>query len=199
MNQKGKQSLLKLYQTQGLYDTCRITGLKTYDIINILNQPLDTQLSNDLLFDMLKSGVLPKKYNDIEFFIGNDGVWYLDKKFDMGGDTYMKVYSMATPFWDGTDGLPFDTTNYTIFDKSNDKKISISDLTKTVIKSFDEDCNYLNCEAPTQQPKATEHIDLMIEMISELIKKGFAYEINKHVYFEVKKFGDYGQLSNKKL
>jgi len=39
----------------------------------------------------------------------------------------------------------------------------------------------------------------MIEMISELIKKGFAYENNKHVYFEVKKFKDYGQLSNKKL
>ena len=80
-----------------------------------------------------------------------------------------------------------------------EKKISISDLTEAVIKSFTEDCNYLNCEKPTQQPKATEHIDLMIVMISELIKKGFAYENNKNVYFEVKKFDDYGQLSNKKL
>ena len=86
-----------------------------------------------------------------------------------------------------------------IIKSSNDKKISISDLTETVIKSFSEDCNYLNCEVPTQQPKATEHIDLMIEMISELINKGFAYENNKHVYFEVKKFDDYGKLSNKKL
>jgi cysteinyl-tRNA synthetase len=82
---------------------------------------------------------------------------------------------------------------------SNEKKISISDLTQTVIKSFSEDCNYLNCEIPTAQPKATEHIDLMIEMVLELIKKGFAYENNNHVYFEVKKFDDYGQLSNKKL
>jgi cysteinyl-tRNA synthetase len=86
-----------------------------------------------------------------------------------------------------------------IIKSSNEKKISISDLTQTVIKSFNEDCNYLNCEIPTAQPKATEHIDLMIEMVSELIKKGFAYENNKHVYFEVKKFDDYGQLSNKKL
>ncbi|MDC0240173.1 cysteine--tRNA ligase [Candidatus Pelagibacter sp.] len=86
-----------------------------------------------------------------------------------------------------------------IIKSSNEKKISISDLTETVIKSFGEDCNYLNCENPTQQPKATEHIDLMIEMVSELIKKGFAYENNKHVYFEVKKFNDYGLLSNKKL
>ena len=86
-----------------------------------------------------------------------------------------------------------------IIKSSNEKKISISDLTETVIESFTEDCDYLNCEKPTQQPKATEHIDLMIVMISELIKKGFAYENNKHVYFEVKKFDDYGQLSNKKL
>jgi cysteinyl-tRNA synthetase len=86
-----------------------------------------------------------------------------------------------------------------IIKSSNEKKIFISDLTETVIKSFSEDCNYLNCEIPTAQPKATEHIDLMIEMVSELIKKGFAYENNKHVYFEVKKFDDYGQLSNKKL
>ena len=86
-----------------------------------------------------------------------------------------------------------------IIKSSNEKKISISDLTQTIIKSFSEDCNYLNCEIPTAQPKATEHIDLMIEMVSELIKKGFAYENDKHVYFEVKKFDDYGQLSNKKL
>jgi len=86
-----------------------------------------------------------------------------------------------------------------IIKSSNEKKISISDLTKKIIKSFSEDCKYLNCENPTEQPKATEHIDLMIEMISELIRKGFAYEINKHVYFEVKKFDAYGQLSNKKL
>ena len=86
-----------------------------------------------------------------------------------------------------------------IIKSSNEKNISISDLTENVIKSFNEDCNYLNCENPTHQPKATEHIDLMIEMISELIKKGFAYENNKHVYFEVKKFNDYGKLSNKKL
>ena len=86
-----------------------------------------------------------------------------------------------------------------IIKSSNEKNISISDLTEAVIKSFSKDCNYLNCENPTQQPKATEHIGLMIEMISELIKKGFAYENNKHVYFEVKKFDDYGKLSNKKL
>ena len=39
----------------------------------------------------------------------------------------------------------------------------------------------------------------MIKMISDLISKGYAYEKNNHVYFEVKKFKDYGKLSNKNL
>ena len=86
-----------------------------------------------------------------------------------------------------------------IIKSANEKKISISDLTKKIIESFNEDCKYLNCENPSHQPKATEHIGSMIEMVSELIKKGFAYEKNEHVYFEVKKFNDYGKLSNKKL
>ena len=86
-----------------------------------------------------------------------------------------------------------------IIKSSKDQNISTKELTEKVTKSFLEDCSYLNCENPSHQPKATEHIDLMIKMISELLKKGFAYENNKHVYFEVKKFSDYGKLSNKKL
>ncbi len=86
-----------------------------------------------------------------------------------------------------------------IIKSSKENNISILELTKKITQSFNEDCIYLNCEKPNHEPKATEHISEMIEMISELIKKGFAYEINKHVYFEVKKFKDYGLLSNKKL
>ncbi len=86
-----------------------------------------------------------------------------------------------------------------IIKSSQEKKISISNLTENVIKNFHEDCKFLNCESPSQEPKATDHINEMIDMILELIKNGFAYESNQHVYFEVKKFNDYGQLSNKRL
>ena len=86
-----------------------------------------------------------------------------------------------------------------IIKSSKDNKISIGDLTKKILNSFSEDCGYLNCDIPTHQPKATDHIPEMIEMITELIKKKFAYENNRHVYFEVKKFKDYGKLSNKNL
>jgi len=86
-----------------------------------------------------------------------------------------------------------------IIKSSQENKISISELTSKITKNFFEDCKFLKCEEPAYQPRATEHIDLMIEMVSELVKKGFAYENNHHVYFEVKKFKDYGKLSNKKL
>ncbi|MDC0517554.1 cysteine--tRNA ligase [Candidatus Pelagibacter sp.] len=86
-----------------------------------------------------------------------------------------------------------------IIKSSQEQKISTKELTEKVISSFFEDCKFLNCENPTYQPKATEHIDLMIEMINQLIKNGFAYENNNHVYFIVKNFSDYGKLSNKKL
>ena len=86
-----------------------------------------------------------------------------------------------------------------IIKSAQENNISISDLTKKIIKNFNEDCEFLNCEAPSAQPRATDHIDLMIKMISELITKDFAYENNDHVYFKVNKFNDYGKLSNKKV
>ena len=86
-----------------------------------------------------------------------------------------------------------------IIKTSQEKKISTKELTEKITKDFFNDCKFLNCSNPTHQPKATEHIELMVDMINNLIKKGFAYENKKHVYFEVKKFSDYGKLSNKNL
>ena len=86
-----------------------------------------------------------------------------------------------------------------IIQSAKDNKISISDLTNKITKNFHNDCKYLNCDEPNHEPKATENIQLMIDMVSNLVKKGFAYESNNHVYFEVKKFDDYGKLSNKKI
>ena len=80
-----------------------------------------------------------------------------------------------------------------IINSSQEKNITISDLTKKIIESFNDDCKFLNCETPTEQPKATDHINLMIKMVSELIDKGYAYENNKHVYIQVNKFSDYGK------
>ena len=86
-----------------------------------------------------------------------------------------------------------------IITSSIENKISVSELTGKITSIFHEDCKYLNCESPTHEPRATDNISLMIDMINKLIKNNFAYEKNNHVYFEVKKFDDYGKLSNKNL
>jgi len=84
-----------------------------------------------------------------------------------------------------------------IIESSKKNNKSIDDLTEMVTASFHEDCRYLNCLEPTFEPKATEHIKEMISMITSLIKNKHAYENEKHVYFSVSSFKEYGKLSNK--
>ncbi|MDP3988326.1 MAG: cysteine--tRNA ligase [Candidatus Levybacteria bacterium] len=62
-------------------------------------------------------------------------------------------------------------------------------------KKFLDDMKSLNVEPPTHFVKATDSITMMIRIIEVLIKKGFAYERKGNVYFEVKKFKAYGELS----
>ena len=86
-----------------------------------------------------------------------------------------------------------------IIEASKKNKKDIKEITENVTKIFHENCKSLNCLEPSFEPKATEHIKEMIEMSSSLISKGFAYENQKHVYFSVNSFKDYGKLSNKNL
>ena len=75
-----------------------------------------------------------------------------------------------------------------IIEASKNKKISISDLTSVVTKKFHKDCEDLFCLKPTEEPKATDHVKGMIEMIEKLLIKKAAYENKGHVYFSVLSF-----------
>jgi cysteinyl-tRNA synthetase len=81
--------------------------------------------------------------------------------------------------------------------KKNNK--TIKEITDRITNIFHEDCKSLNCELPTNEPKATEHIKEMIAMTKSLLEKNFAYEKKGHVYFSVANFKEYGKLSNKNL
>ena len=84
-----------------------------------------------------------------------------------------------------------------IIESSKKNRKTIKKLTETITKSFHEDCIYLNCLNPTFEPKATEHIKGMINMVSNLLKNNHAYENERHVYFSVSSFKKYGKRSNK--
>jgi len=72
-------------------------------------------------------------------------------------------------------------------------------LAQEFIDAFYEDMDGLGILRPDREPKATEHIDLMIDMIKVLIEKGFAYEEGGDVYYAVEKLSDYGVLSGRRL
>ncbi len=67
------------------------------------------------------------------------------------------------------------------------------------IEEFLRDMRSLNLKRATIYPRVTEHIDEIIEMIESLIERGYAYESNGSVYFDVTAFDDYGKLSNQDL
>ena len=73
------------------------------------------------------------------------------------------------------------------------------EIAELYTQSYFSDMDKLNILRPDISPRATGHITEQIEMVKNLISKGFAYEVNGSVYFEVNKFKGYGKLSNRKV
>ncbi|MCX5636711.1 MAG: cysteine--tRNA ligase [Planctomycetota bacterium] len=65
--------------------------------------------------------------------------------------------------------------------------------------SYFEDMDKLNCVRPDISPRASGHIVEQIELAKKLLEKGYAYEVNGSVYFDVSKFEDYGKLSGRNI
>ena len=86
-----------------------------------------------------------------------------------------------------------------IINKSIEEGISANEVSEKYIKYFFEDISKLNILENIKRPKATENIPEIIEIIQKLIDNGFAYEKDGNVYFEVKKYKDYGKLSKQKI
>jgi cysteinyl-tRNA synthetase len=86
-----------------------------------------------------------------------------------------------------------------IIARANREGRSCDDIAGQYMNEYDEDMASLGLKAPSIAPKATEHIDSMIEVISKLIERGLAYESNGSVYYSVRKFSGYGKLSGKKI
>ncbi len=86
-----------------------------------------------------------------------------------------------------------------IINRAEKDGIPWTEVTATYIQAFYRDMDRLGIMSPNVEPRATEHIVDIVDMIDGLVHKGFAYEIDGDVYFEVKKFVAYGQLSGKNL
>ncbi|MCP4728246.1 MAG: cysteine--tRNA ligase, partial [bacterium] len=78
-----------------------------------------------------------------------------------------------------------------------EENVSMDVIAKKYSDIFFEDCISLGAELPDHSPRATEYIAGMIDLIKVLIDKGFAYNVDGNVFFEVDKYEDYGKLSKK--
>jgi cysteinyl-tRNA synthetase len=75
----------------------------------------------------------------------------------------------------------------------------IDEITARYIKAYNDDMAALGVQAPDIEPRATQHVDEMIAMIAILVEKGFAYEADGHVLFDVSSNDSYGTLSKRDL
>lgn len=83
--------------------------------------------------------------------------------------------------------------------RAHERSITIRELTEETNKIFQSDVRDLGCLQPSLQPRATEHITEMIQVIEKLIASGHAYVESDHVLFDVPTMPAYGQLSNSSL
>ena len=86
-----------------------------------------------------------------------------------------------------------------IIKKAIEEGVPAEEISQRYIEECKKDMDGMNIEPATTNPLATQEIDGMIDMISTLIEKGYAYEKNGTVYFRTRQFKDYGKLSHKNL
>ncbi|MDO4587094.1 MAG: cysteine--tRNA ligase [Planctomycetia bacterium] len=83
--------------------------------------------------------------------------------------------------------------------ESNYRGIPMSDVASEMIDDYKQNLSAMGVDSIDEFPKATEYIGEIIQFTQDLIDKGFAYESEGDVYFEVEKFKEYGKLSNRTL
>ncbi|MHA1445675.1 MAG: cysteine--tRNA ligase [Candidatus Heimdallarchaeaceae archaeon] len=86
-----------------------------------------------------------------------------------------------------------------VIEVAKQEQRAVLEVAEEYLSYFRRDMASLNLKEATVHPRAMLHINQMIEFIEELIEKGYAYESNGDVYFDVRKFEEYGKLSNQKI
>lgn len=72
-------------------------------------------------------------------------------------------------------------------------------LSRRYCEEFNRDMAYLHCLPPSVEPRVSDHMPQIVDMIKQIIENGYAYGVDGDVYFSVDKFPDYGRLSGRKL
>jgi len=139
----------------------------------------------------------PLEEGKVKFYMCGPTVWDFAHIGNFRSFTFADVLQRYLKFkgFDVTYVMNLTDVDDRIITESNKKGISIQEMTAPFTVAFNEDMAALGNQTPDVQPKATEHIAEMIEIIQKLLDNGKAYESDGSIYFRITAFEDYGKLS----
>lgn len=148
-----------------------------------------------------KEELVPINGNKINIYACGPTVYNL---FHLGNARQLCVFDVLRRYLKFRGYDVFYVQNFTDVDDkiirlANEKGMTMKDYAESMIKEYFTDAHGLNIKDADVHPKATESIDLILDIIKTLIEKGYAYQSGNDVYFETNKYKEYGKLSHMPL
>ncbi|SHI01529.1 cysteine--tRNA ligase [Clostridium grantii] len=148
-----------------------------------------------------KEEFIPLKAGEVSMYVCGPTVY---DYFHIGNARTFIVFDTVRRYFEYSGYKVNYVQNFTDIDdkminRANNEGITVKELGERFIKEYFQDADALGIERATFSPTATEYMEEIILFVSGLIEKGFAYEIDGDVYFDTKKFNEYGKLSGQNL
>ncbi|WP_125153901.1 cysteine--tRNA ligase [Clostridium rectalis] len=148
-----------------------------------------------------KEEFIPLKENEVSMYVCGPTVYNF---FHIGNGRTFIVFDTVRRYLEYRGYKVTFIQNFTDIDdkmikKANEEKITVKQLGDRFIEEYYKDADALNIERASTNPRATEFIEEIVNFVKDLIDKGYAYEVDGDVYFETKKFNNYGKLSGQNL
>lgn len=157
------------------------------------------KLYNDLT--RRKEEFVPLVPGEVRFYVCGPTVYDF---FHIGNARPFIVFDVMRRYLESTGMKVIYIQNFTDIDdkminRARELNITVSELADRFIEAYYEDADALGIRRATVNPKATEHIPEIIELVERLVRTGHAYTVDGDVYFEVATFPEYGKLSKQTL
>jgi len=157
------------------------------------------KLYNDL--SRRKEEFVPLIPGEVRFYVCGPTVYDF---FHIGNARPFIVFDVMRRYLESTGQKVIYVQNFTDIDdkminRARELGITVPELAQRFIEAYYEDADALGIRRATVNPKATEHIPEIIDLVEKLVEKGHAYVVEGDVYFEVSTFPEYGKLSKQTL
>jgi cysteinyl-tRNA synthetase len=157
------------------------------------------KLYNDLT--RRKEEFVPLVPGEVRFYVCGPTVYDF---FHIGNARPFIVFDVMRRYLESTGMKVIYVQNFTDIDdkminRARELNITVSELADRFIEAYYEDADALGIRRATVNPKATEHIPEIIQLVERLVRTGHAYTVDGDVYFEVATFPEYGKLSKQTL